>query len=177
MQSLDSSFEFKKVAISTASRVVSLFIFVLSPSHRRRPVEFSLEDFCVRHLFSTFLSFWSKILNHTAWRPQRVQGHTRDKMTQSPPFPPSLQNCSDLSPSLTRRRSRLSNCVAPRATAFSFATTSRVSSSAFSPPPASTLSVLLSSCSALLPFLLSLLWLVGFSRSLSCYFHTVVLRL
>ena len=37
--------------------------------------------------FSIFLSFWSKIPNHTAWRSQRVQGHMRDKMTQSPPLP------------------------------------------------------------------------------------------
>lgn len=90
----------------------------------------------MRHLFSIFLSFWSKIPNHTAWRSPRVSGgHARNKMTQSPPFP--LPPESDLSPSSTCPRSRLSNCAAARTAAFSSATSSRVSSSAFSPPPAS----------------------------------------
>lgn len=54
------------------------------------------------------------------------------------PLPPSpLQNRLNLPPSLTCRRSRLSNCAAPSTTAFSFAMSSRVSSSAFAPPPAS----------------------------------------
>lgn len=44
-----------KVAISTASRVVSLFCFPLSPSHSRHPVEFAWRTFFVwRHLFSIF---------------------------------------------------------------------------------------------------------------------------
>lgn len=86
------------------------------------------------HFFSVFLSFWSKILNHTAWRSHRVLGaHWGDKMTQPPPLP--APDHSDLPPALTCPRSRLSNCAAlPLSTAFSFAMSSHVSSSALSPP-------------------------------------------
>lgn len=73
-------------------------------------------------------------------RPEIPEGsggtHEGQDDTVTPLFP--LQSRSDLPPSSTRRRSRLSNRAAPRTTASSFATSSRVSSSGFfSPPPAS----------------------------------------
>ena len=93
----------------------------------------------MRHLFSIFLGFWSKIPNH-AYRlevPRGFQGHTRDKMTQSPP-PSPLQNRSDLPPSSDPSKvSPLPTALLRQRQLFSFATSSRVSSSAFSPPPAS----------------------------------------
>lgn len=88
----------------------------------------------MRHLFSIFLSFWSKIPNHTTWRSSRVQGHTRDKMTQSPP--PHLQNCLDLHPPRPVEGLASATALLRQRQLFSFATSSRVSSSAFSPPPA-----------------------------------------
>lgn len=146
MQCLSTSFEFKKkkVAVSTASRVVSSFVLsLLLSKSQKKSCWLSLENIFVGHLFSIFLSFWSKISNHTTWWSARVQGHTRDKMTQSPPSA-TLQNPLDLPLSLTCRRSRRSNCAA-LTTHFFSAMSSPVSSSAFSPPLVSSLARFLSS--------------------------------
>lgn len=139
MQSLSSRFEFKKVAISTASRVVSPFVSSLSFSlskSQKTSCWVSLEDICERHLFSIFLSFWSKIHNHTAWRSHQGSGAHKGQddtvaaLALPESFGPStlldLSKVSPLQPALLRQRQL-----------FSFATSSRVSSSAFSPPPAS----------------------------------------
>lgn len=72
----------------------------------------------MRHLFSIFLSFWSKIPNHTAWRSHEGSGAHEGQDDTVAPFPLPLQNRSDLPPSLTCPRSRLSNCAAPTTTAF-----------------------------------------------------------
>lgn len=41
----------------------------------------------MRHLFSIFLSFWSKIPNHTAWRSPRVSGEHEEQDDTVAPFP------------------------------------------------------------------------------------------
>lgn len=83
------------------------------------------------------------------------------------PLPPSpLQNRLNLPPSLTCRRSRLSNCAAPSTTAFSFAMSSRVSSSAFAPPPAShsfSLALFLSSSTPIFALTLVIGWFLTVS--------------
>lgn len=148
--------------------------FSLTPSHSGRPVV-SLEDLC-----ETPLLLLSQLLEQES-QPHRLEirgfGGTRGTRWRSRPLSP-LQNASDLFalldllkvsplPTAPLRGQQLSPLLCLRVWA-------AVPSLLYQSP---TLSVLLSSCPALLPFLLSLLWLVGFSRSLSCYFHTVVLRL
>lgn len=155
MQSLSSSFEFKKVAISTASRVVSAYVFLLSlalslsfslSKSQKTSCRVSLEDISEWHLFSIFLSFWSKIPNHTAWRSHKGSGAHMGQDDTVAPSPESLGPSLLLwpveglaSPTALLWRRQLSP--------------SRVSSSAFSPPPASrSRRLLLASCPALLPF-------------------------
>lgn len=135
-----SSFEFKKVVMSAASRVVSLVYFPShSKSQKTSPCRVLLGGLFLRE---TPLLHLSQLLEQDfqPHRPEIPEGaggtHEGQDDTVTPLYP--LQNRSDLPPSSTRRRSRLSNRAAPRTTASSFATSSRVSSSGFfSPPPAS----------------------------------------
>lgn len=149
-----------------------------APSRRRCPVELAWRTFVRDTSSPSFSTFGARFPTIPPGEPTRVQGHKRDKMTQSPPAPSPIQNHLDLPPSLTCQRSRLSNCAALSTTAFLlrhvFAWEQQCLLSSTSLPLSL---LLLASCPALFPSLLSLLWLVGFSRSLSCYFHTVVLRL
>lgn len=139
----------------------------------------SLEDFlCETPLSPSFFSYWSKIPSDSDWRSPRVRGaHERDKMKQLPPLlallpPESFRFLALLDPSKVLPL-QLCRCDGD---SFLLRVCEQQCPLSLSPPPASS-----PSCS--LPvqlyshFLLSLLWLVGFSRSLSCYFHTVVLRL
>lgn len=79
----------------------------LSPSHRRHPVELAWRTFVRDTSSPSFSAFGARFPTTPPGDPTRVQGHTKDKMIQSPPSP--FQNLSDLPPSLTCRRSRLSN--------------------------------------------------------------------
>lgn len=168
MQSLSSSFEFKKVASSTASRVVSSFVFSLSLQVTEEVLLSQLGG----HFCETPLLHLSQLLEQDSqpyppWRSAKGSGaHKGQDDTVTPLTPPSKILWTFHPPWPVEGLASLT--ALHRRQLFSFAMSSRVSSSAFSPPPAShSFHLLLASCPALLPFLLSLLWLVGFSRFLS----------
>lgn len=126
----------------------------------------------MRHVSSISLSFRSKIPNHAAWRYTRgFQGHSRGQDDIVAPLQPPFQRAFRVSTLLDLLKVRpLSPRRADSDSIFPFATSSPVSSGAF---PFSTLFRLarLSSSSSPTP-------VIGwFLASLSCYFHTVVLRL
>lgn len=170
MQSLSSSFEFKKVALSTASRVVSSFVFSLSlsPSHRRSPVESAWRTFLWDTSSPSFSAFGARFPTIPPWRSAKGSGAHKGQDDTVTPLPPPSKILWTFHPPWPVEGLASLSALRRQRQLFSFAMSSRVSSSAISPPPAShSFRLLLASCPALLPFLLSLLWLVGFSRSLS----------
>lgn len=95
----------------------------------------------------------------------RVRGHARDKMTQSAPFP-SPECLRSFRPPRPVEGLTSPNCAAPRTTAFSFAMSSRVSSSAFSPLPVShsfRLALVLSSSTPIFTLTLVIGWFLTVS--------------
>lgn len=163
----------KKVAMSTASRVGStcFLSFSLSKS-QKTPCWVSLEDLCV---WETPLLHLPQLLEQDSQPncseipvfqgPQGTRWHrcpTLSRIIETfhlPPWP--VESLASPAALLWRRQLSRSPCLHAWAAVPSLFLVGLL---------------LLASCPALLPALLSLLWLFGFSRSL-CYFHTVVLRL
>lgn len=95
----------------------------------------------------------------------RVGGHARDKMTQSAPFSPP-ECLRSFRPPRPVEGLTFPNCAAPRTTAFSFAMSSRVSSSALSSPPVShsfRLALVLSSSTPIFALTLVIGWFLTVS--------------